>query len=364
MIALGMHLPIVPRVVRRLKRPWRQYQRRRQLAQQTLVVQQVAQRLATQGALPGLAAVRLSAVMVTRSDVVVALLAAPAASPQLVLKLPLTSAALRSLDHHQAVLAELNRHPALAALQTYLPQVLAWQPQATPPYLLETALPGVTAEVWLAQPERVARVIGEAASVIGQIHRATATWHTLDTARWEALIGEDLRWLQALAAHWPRARQSHQTLARIGARLEHAFVGRRLPLARVHGDLWPGNLLTQADGRLSGLLDWDRSVAADLPLLDVWHLLAYTRKLVRRSEMGQELLEYVLPARFSAVEQQLITAALTHLELDADPAWLPAVAWLYWLRFVAANLRRYPAFRRDATWLEQNVFVVLRRGEV
>jgi hypothetical protein len=48
--------------------------------------------------------------------------------------------------------------------------------------------------------------------------------------------------------------------------------------------------------------------------------------------------------------------------LPADPEFLQAATWLYWLRFASANLVRYPKFQNDTFWLSRNVYTVLKRG--
>jgi Phosphotransferase enzyme family len=45
--------------------------------------------------------------------------------------------------------------------------------------------------------------------------------------------------------------------------------GHRLPLAAVHGDYWMGNILVH-DGRLAGVVDWERSESVGLPFFDIY----------------------------------------------------------------------------------------------
>jgi len=48
--------------------------------------------------------------------------------------------------------------------------------------------------------------------------------------------------------------------------------------------------------------------------------------------------------------------------LPTSGEFFQAITLLYWLRFAATNLSRYPAFQRDSRWLKNNVFLVLKRG--
>ena len=145
--------------------------------------------------------------------------------------------------------------------------------------------------------------------------------------------------------------------------LRRQIAGRELPFSWTHGDFWPGNLLIQpAVGAISGVVDWDRASADQIPLHDLLHLLAYTRKMQRRSELGEEIVTYLLPAAFDKYERSLVREAIEQLNLPADVEFFRAITLLYWLRFAATNLSRYPAFQKDGRWLKNNVFLVLKRG--
>ncbi len=82
----------------------------------------------------------------------------------------------------------------------------------------------------------------------------------------------------------------------------------------------------------------------------------------QRSEVGQEIVAYLLPARFDINERALIDQALERLGLPTNSAFFQSAVLLYWLRFAAANLARYAHPRKDNRWLNKNVFIVLKRG--
>src|SRR5206468_3243271 len=58
-------------------------------------------------------------------------------------------------------------------------------------------------------------------------------------------------------------------------RAADALLDRVLPLVRAHGDLNAGNLIFDPAPpfALRGVIDWERSSPADLPLLDMFHIL-------------------------------------------------------------------------------------------
>jgi aminoglycoside phosphotransferase (APT) family kinase protein len=177
------------------------------------------------------------------------------------------------------------------------------------------------------------------------------------------LAGDDLALLGQLAAGWPETALLRQQLARLEAELRVQLYGSELPFSWVHGDFWPGNLLLRPDsGAIGGIVDWDRASADQIPLYDLLHLLAYTRKMQQRSELGEEIVSYLLPAAFDKHERALVREAMVQLGLPTSAESFRAIVLLYWLRFASANLSRYPIFQSDGRWLKKNVFLVLKRG--
>ncbi len=68
--------------------------------------------------------------------------------------------------------------------------------------------------------------------------------------------------------------------------LRSELTGCTATAARVHGNLWLGNVLcSPEDGRVTGIVNWERS-RTDLPVVDVMHLVCTTRALVEHRELG------------------------------------------------------------------------------
>jgi hypothetical protein len=208
-----------------------------------------------------------------------------------------------------------------------------------------------------------ASLLRDATQAIGLLHHATARHALVGEALFGRLAGDDLALLRQLADRWPEAQLLARKLDELGGLLREALLGRELPFAWAHGDYWPGNILVRPEtGALGGIVDWDRASAEQLPLLDMLHLLAYTRKMRRGSELGQEIVACLLPAAFSAEERALVDETVAQLGLPGGAEFLRAAAWLYWLRFAAANLSRYPSFQHNRDWMRENIVLVLKRG--
>lgn len=365
MSELALPNALIQRVLRRVRKPWTRHVARKELGRQTAFAEQILAQLARDGQLePDAESLHITSTVLTRSDVLVALIGTHAqAEPRLVLKLPLTPNAERSTSDHRQVVVTLHELPELHAFCAFVPRAVAWGDLQGRPYYLETALPGVGAADLVRSQTEPASMLQDAARLIGQLHLGTVRRRLVDEALFKRLAGDDLALLRQLAVGWPEAMLLRQKLDQLEELLRSQIAGHELPFSWTHGDFWPGNLLVRpAAGVIGGVVDWDRASADQIPLHDLLHLLAYTRKLQRRSELGDEIVSYLLPAAFDKYARSLVKEAIAQLGLPTSGEFFQAITLLYWLRFAATNLSRYPAFQRDSRWLKNNVFLVLKRG--
>jgi aminoglycoside phosphotransferase (APT) family kinase protein len=365
MSELALHNTLIQRLMRRVRKPWTRRAARKELGLQTVFAEHLLVQLAHDGQLgPVGDTPQITSIMRTRSDVVVALLSASATdAPRLVLKLPLTTDAERSTTGHRQVAITLHELPELHSFSSFVPRPIAWGDWQGRPYYLETAVPGVGAADLVRRQAEPVLMKQDAARLILQLHVSTLRRKVVDEALFARLAGQDLALLRRLSGGWPEAALLAKKLDALEHLLRRQIAGRELPFSWTHGDFWPGNLLIDpSTGAIGGVVDWDRASADQIPLHDLMHLLAYTRKLQRRSELGEEIVTYLLPAAFDRYERSLVKEAIEQLDLPASVEFFQAITLLYWLRFAAANLERYPAFQRDSRWLKNNVFLVLKRG--
>ena len=365
MSELALHNTFIQRLMRRVRKPWTRYTMRKELGRQVEFAERLLVQLARDGQLgPAGRSPRITSTMLTRSDGVVALVAAgDQDEPRLVLKLPLTPDAERSTTGHRQVVVTLHEMPELRSFCEFVPRPIAWGDQHGRPYYVETALPGVGAADLVRRQAEPAELRQDAARLIRQLHLATLRRQVVDDILFARVAGDDLALLRQLAAGWPEAGLLAHQLDRLEDLLRRQVAGSELPFSWAHGDFWPGNLLIDPEGgAIRGVVDWDRASADQIPLHDLLHMLAYTHKMQRRSELGQEIVAYLLPAAFDKYERSLVKEALEQLDLPVSVEFFRAITMLYWLRFAAANLSRYPLFQSDARWLKNNIFLVLKRG--
>jgi aminoglycoside phosphotransferase (APT) family kinase protein len=365
MSELALDNTLIQRLLRRVRKPWTRYVAQQELGRQTAFGERLLAQLMRDGqAGPESQALYIASSLLSRSGVVVAMIAERASNERrMVLKLPLTADAERSTTGHRQVVTQLHEQPDLQTFCALVPRPIAWGEYEGRQYYLETALPGVGAADLVRRQAEPPWMKQDAAWLIRQLHMGTLQRRVVDDTLFARLAGDDLELLQHLAERWPEAVLLRRRLDQLEDLLRVQLQGRELPFSWTHGDFWPGNLLLRSsDSAVSGIVDWDRAATDQMPMHDLLHLLAYSRKMQRRSELGEEIVSYLLPAAFDKYERTLIKEAMEQLELPKSARFFQAITLLYWLRFAAANLLRYPAFQGDGRWLKNNVFLVLKRG--
>jgi hypothetical protein len=124
-----------------------------------------------------------------------------------------------------------------------------------------------------------------------------------------------------------------------------------------HGDLWHGNLLVTGD-RLTGIVDWDGGGPGQLPLEDLFQLLAADRGPGGALGYGRALVDVVLPwAQLGGDEDA--RRLLRPVGLEPTASLLRALVAGAWLRRTASQLERYGDRARRTSWVAANVSDVI-----
>ena len=146
-----------------------------------------------------------------------------------------------------------------------------------------------------------------------------------------------------------------QALAR---RTEAALAG--VPRGFAHGDFWTENLLLQ-EGRLVGVVDWDRAGGGRFPLHDLFHLRLHAEALRTRRQAGRVLADDLLPVVRAGGDEPLRSYCRA-LGLPPDAQLLESLLAAYWLDWISYELRAYADRDRGTrpVWTRENVDVPLR----
>jgi O-antigen/teichoic acid export membrane protein/aminoglycoside phosphotransferase len=283
----------------------------------------------------------------TDSDVVVFL---TAGETPVAVKIAGTEAGAAALTAQREALAALAAEPALNGFRALLPEVLGHGTLDGSRYVVERALPGVDGRALVRRgPAHAVRTA--AAHAMDDLYRATERTVTVDARLLCRLLDDRIATI--------RGAHSSDVGDRLGAlriELAEALLGRRVVVARTHGDLWLGNVLFDPDTRTpTGIVDWEASRAEDLPAVDVAHLVLATRCDAQGRDLGRVVCALLDgDERLGSEERSLIEP---HLE---DRIYMRDLVLMAWLQHVSQRLTQSSLHHRGR-WMRRNVDPVLRR---
>jgi phosphotransferase family enzyme len=131
-----------------------------------------------------------------------------------------------------------------------------------------------------------------------------------------------------------------------------------VPRGFAHGDFSTTNLLIE-DGRLTGVVDWERAGPGRLPLLDLFKLLLEGDRLARRATLGASLVHFLLPwAR--AGGDETARGYCTRIGFDPEPRLLEHLLAAFWLDRFAYELRTVADRSERSDWMLSNIYNVVR----
>ncbi|GAA4573887.1 hypothetical protein GCM10023176_39770 [Micromonospora coerulea] len=297
---------------------------------------------------------RTETVAFTSTSVAVATVRGGGAGDRYMVKVPWTDQAAEGLKRQAEVLDLLWTNPRLPGLRRVLPYCAAQGTAEGRYYCVEGALRGAPASGMMLRRTRRTALLASASRVIRDLHLRTRERTLLDRAAVVQWVDAPLRRLEGFAGTHPQRDRLLDAVWRLREELVAALVGRTVHTCWIHGDFWPGNLLaTSPDGQVTGIVDWDRAAARQLPLHDLLHLHVLARRLAR----GEELGEIVVHALRHGIDRTLdVPAGEAAAWLDGIPP-RPALL-LYWLRHILLFIDS-EGDHDDPRWIRGNVERVL-----
>jgi hypothetical protein len=204
------------------------------------------------------------------------------------------------------------------------------------------------------------RLLDAGSATIELLHRATAQTVPID-ASWLD------RWVNVRAARLTQlSPQRRGDLEQIRDRIARALAGQELPVAWIHGDLWPRNVLVDDRGAsVTGLVDWESATPDELPCQDAVHLVLMSRRLAQGGSLGARIIDALATRAWTAAEKRALARGGLDVRgersnLPGSRLPIPAGVLLYWFRLVSENVTRRPALARESPWVEANLIAVAR----
>ena len=292
------------------------------------------------------------------NDIAVSLLGPRGDSPVAVLKRATTARGARALRAGAAATEEVRAVAGSESWADQIPAILARGETGGQPYVAESYLAGYSGERLLAREEGHRWLLVAAEAAIWPLHDRTRTEVVVDDALLTEWIDEPIaRILDAVGRHSAIVR-APDALLRLRTNLRSELSGKWVRAGRVHGDLCPQNLVTDAGGLITGVLDWESSKDLALPQLDLLHLMITCRMETDGRELGDVAAELMEEPDWRPAEADALRAVRRRDSKLADS--LPALVGLSWLSHVAANVAKADRYADSRTWVRRNIDPVLR----
>lgn len=285
------------------------------------------------------------------TDVVVARVRATDGAHHAIVKLARSKQGARSLRTAAASLTALRADPRADGWEVSLPEILDVSELDGFPYVVESALSGVSAARVLRQGADWQPIAALATDAIEGLHRRTRARMRVDAQ----LLG---RWIDrpADAIRPLVAGRREAALRALEQEFRSRLDGAIVSAGWIHGDFVPENVLVDPDaGSITGIVDWELADRPNLPAIDRAMFLLAARSQTARAELGDVVAAVAKGEAGNALRSSL-DAALADLGdlLDAR-----TLALFCWLRHVAAVVTQSGRYSRHPVWKRYNVYHVL-----
>jgi aminoglycoside phosphotransferase (APT) family kinase protein len=271
-----------------------------------------------------------------------------------IVKLARSSQGARSLRRASDGLAALRADRRLDGWEVARPQILDIGELDGLPYVVESALSGVTVAHLLRQGAAWPPLAALAAETIDGLHRRSRMPVRVDSD----LLG---RWLdgpvEAIRPLLVGSRRREAAMHALDRELRTRLDGATAAAGWIHGDYVPDNVLFDPEaGRITGIVDWEMAETPDLPAIDRAMFLLAMHSQTTRRELGALVVAVAKGEASESLRQSLSDAAHDNREdlLDAR-----TLALLCWLRHVAAVVTQSERYARHRMWKRYNVYQVL-----
>lgn len=265
-------------------------------------------------------------------------------SEHLVVKIAISAAASKGLEHHARTMQDLL-FVADWQIARLLPNILRQTTVEGNLVIVESRLPGSPVPEGSATGEAGRAAV---AAMVG-IHKATSRVRVVD----RVMLGE---WVEMPLAAVRAVYTGPGAAAKLDGLADgfrRAWLGRQVLTGLVHGDFWTGNVLLDSTdpAHVSGIVDWENACSAGLPDTDLvhWWLTA------QPGELGNAVLGALKDPHSVTTGLERLGVSLPNGGLNIEYLVLHA-----WLLHVSAGLTRASTNRVGKVWLARNVGAVIR----
>ena len=301
--------------------------------------------------LSGIASARLLSAV---NDVAVAELVGFDGPGPVVVKIAHRQKAMRALAVHTRTLKTLEADRTLQSFVDVFPHVLAEGEQNGERYVVESCVPGTSSSTALHDPERRPAAFRAVRTLMSNLHRPTAHRVIVDDRLLDQWVHGPLALIRAAVGDTSERFAVKTDL--LAAELCEALRSKGLVVARIHGDLTPGNvLLDDAGTEVTGLVDWECSTPDGLPGFDAATFVLAVRRERSGDELGQLVLDIANGGELDPEESALFASTV----YGRQSLSVRHLVLLAWLGHIASNLMKCDRYARNRRWLRPNVLAVV-----
>lgn len=290
---------------------------------------------------------------VTPPEVAVVTLEWDSGRKRVIVKLPLAPTARERCTHERDTLQALRGlFPRKAGALPEIPESLGLGEFQGQPYFIETCMPGYAATRFLGRSKDFERVLKLSSEFIARFGRATQERTTITEHNWALVMTPGTR------AGITRIRHTLSVSAELfETYLKKCLTGQTWPTVWGHGDFWCGNVMTDEDGKkVTGVVDWDRSLSKDLAGVDLLGGFIYGRKVFEKRRVPDLIGSAITTGKLHPVEEILLANYAKSLGFELGLRQKIALLLLYWVRYVGlreGHLANPATWKPE--WLRENV---------
>jgi Phosphotransferase enzyme family len=296
----------------------------------------------------------LERVELSVTDIVVGRAHARDGTQRVIVKLARSARGARSLRRAREGLAALRADPRLDGWEVARPEILDVGELDGLPFVVESALTGVTIASLLRRGADWQPLTTLAVTTIEGLHRRTGSPVRVDSQLLERWIDAPVQAIRPLLAGSPRREAA---IREVDRELTGRLDGATTAAGWIHGDFVPGNVLFDPQtGAITGIIDWELADTPDLPVIDRAMFLLATHSQTTRRELGAVVAAVARGEADEALRRSLSEAASADHDGLLDTRTL---ALLCWLRHVSAVVTQSERYARHPVWKRYNVYHVL-----
>jgi hypothetical protein len=298
----------------------------------------------------------------TVSDVAVLQVGPPNLPFEAFLKLARSPAAVEGLRAQSHTLLHLHRRPELRDWRHVLPRSIADGEVDGDSYIFESALSGVPV-IQLVGSKSWSPALHDAVAAVRRLHDVDGSVRRVDDRLFSQWVDPALQTAAELPTSWSQKRH-WRLIELLRRRLRDGLVGRNVWVSRTHGDYSPNNVLADVtSGRITGILDWDRSLPAQPAFLDIAQFAIGAEHVATRSHLGAIVRDIGASEASAAPSEALALLDDFWSDHPGDRIDISVVALMTLLRHVQSNIDKAPRYASHRLWIYRTIETALSRLE-